>query len=85
MKEAVKEVLEMPSGSNTAIPLADILCVGCTKQLHSHDGEDEDDDAQHQGEVAQRAHRLAHDRDEQVQGGPRLGQLENAELKGWRF
>ena len=78
----MEEVLEVPPAL-LALPLgvADLLDVGLAEELHPHHGEDEDDDAQHQGEVSQRAHRLAHDRDEQVEGGPRLGQLEDAELK----
>ena len=76
------EICEIPSGHCTPVPQTHVRLVILPEQLHAHHGEDEDDDAQHQGEVSQRAHRLAHDRDEQVEGGPRLGQLEYAELKG---
>ena len=80
--KAVEEVGEVPSRHLTFREHTLLRAVVVPVQLHSHHGEDEDDDAQHQGEVSQRAHRLAHDRDEQVEGGPRLGQLEYAELKG---
>ncbi len=56
--------------------------VALAKELHAHHGEDEDNDGEHEGEVAQRAHRLAHDRDQQVERRPRLGQLEHAKLEG---
>ncbi len=55
--------------------------IALAKELHSHHSKDEDDDAEDEGEVAEGAHRLAHDRYQQVQGGPRLGQLEDAELQ----
>ena len=49
-----------------------LTLVGLAKELHAHDGEDEDDDTEHEGEVAQGANGLAHDGDEQVEGRPRL-------------
>ena len=51
------------------------------EQLLAHDGEDEDYDCQNEAEVAERAHRPPDDSDEQVESGPRLGQLEHAQLQ----
>ena len=48
------------------------------EQLLAHHGEDEDNDCQDEAQVAQRAHRASNDADEQVQSGPRLGQLEHS-------
>jgi len=48
--------------------------------LHAHDGEDENDDSQHEAQVAQRAHRTTDDTNEKVQRRPRLGQLEHPQL-----
>ena len=44
--------------------LSVLTLVGFAKELHAHDGEDEDDDTEHEGEVAQGAYCLAHDGDE---------------------
>ena len=55
--------------------------IAFAKELHPHDGEDEDNDAQHESEVAQGPNCLAHNRNEQVERRPRLGQFENTELK----
>ena len=68
--EPVKEVLEMPSGSNTAIPLADILRVGCTKQLHSHHSEDEDDDTEDHNQVRDGGHSALHDSQDVIERLP---------------
>jgi hypothetical protein len=55
--------------------------VAFSEELHSHDSEDKDDNAEDEGEVTQRAHGFPHDGDEQVQSWPRLGKFENTELK----
>jgi hypothetical protein len=47
------------------------------KELHAHDGKDEDDDAKHEGQVGQRPHRVHHDRQDVVQRLPGLGQLKH--------
>jgi len=51
------------------------------KNLHTHHGEDEDDDGQYEAEIAESAHRPTDDSDEQVQRRPRLGQLEDSQLQ----
>ena len=55
--------------------------IAFSEELHPHDGKDEDDDAEDEGQVAQRPHRFAHDGDEEVQGRPRFGKLKHSELK----
>jgi len=52
-----------------------------SKKLHPHDSKNEDDDAKDEGQVSKCSHRFTHDGDEKVECGPRLGQLENTELK----
>ena len=47
--EAVHEVREVPPRHGAAIPAADIALVVLPEELHPHHGEDEDDDAQHEG------------------------------------
>ncbi len=37
--------------------------VAFSKELHAHDSEDEYDDTEHEGEVSQSSHCLAHDGD----------------------
>jgi hypothetical protein len=56
--------------------------VALAEQLHAHDGEDEDDDAENEGQVAEGADGLAHDGDEQVERRPRFRKLEHSQLKG---
>lgn len=51
------------------------------KELHAHDGKDEDDDAEDKGEVGEGAHRVHHDGQNVVQGLPGLGQLEHPAKK----
>lgn len=40
------------------------------KELHAHDGKDENDDAQDEGQITQGTHSFTHDGDEQVESGP---------------
>ena len=47
------------------------------EELHAHHGEDEDDDAEDEGQVGERPHRVHHDRQDVVQRFPRLCQLEH--------
>lgn len=61
----------------TELTLTDIVFA---EELHAHDGEDEDDDTQYKGQITQGTHGPAHDRDEQVERRPRLGQLEHSQL-----
>jgi len=76
--ERVEEVAEMPPQLAPVEVLRDV--VG-TEQLHAHHGEDEDDDSEHEAEVAEGAHRPADDADQQVECRPRLGQFEHAQLQ----
>ncbi len=55
--------------------------VALAEELHSHHSEDEDDDTEDKGEVAESAHRLPHDRYQQVERRPGFGQFEDTELK----
>ena len=52
------------------------------KELHAHNGKDEDDDGQDKTEVSQGTHGAANDANEQVECGPRLGKLEHTKLQG---
>ena len=60
---------------------ADTIFVTFAEQLHADHGKNEDDDGQHQGQVAQGTHGVPDDLDQHVQGGPGLGQLEDSELR----
>lgn len=55
---------------NLMVQLTDVVLA---EKLHAHDGKDEDDDTQHEGQVTQGTHRPAHDWDEQVECRPWLG------------
>jgi len=59
--ERVKEVAKMPPQLAPVEVLGDV--VG-SEQLHTHDGEDEDDDGEDETEIAERSHRSADDTDE---------------------
>jgi len=56
-------------------------CVVLAKQLHAHDREYEDYNAQDEGQIAQGADSAAHNRYEQIQCRPGFGQLENTQLQ----
>ena len=80
--ERVEKILEVPA-QFSALPWQEgklVVMVTGAKQLHSHDGEDEDDDGEHKAQVSQSSHGPADDADQEVQGGPRLGQLEDSQL-----
>lgn len=78
----MEEVVHVPARELALlVDLTDALLVTLSKQLHPHHGEDEDDDGQHQGQVAQGTHGVPDDLDQHVQGGPGLGQLEDSELR----
>ena len=57
------------------------IVVVLAEKLHSHHGEDEDDDAQNECKVAERANRTHDNPHQEIQRGPRFGQLENTELE----
>jgi len=74
----VQEVAEVPPQLAALEVLRDV--VGA-EQLHSHDGEDEDDDRQHEAQVSERSHCASDDSDQKVQRRPRLGQFEHPKLR----
>ena len=47
------------------------------EELHAHDGEDEDDNTQDEGQVGEGPHSVHHDRQDVVQRLPGLGQLKH--------
>ena len=55
--------------------------IALSKELHAHDGEDEDDDTKDECEVTESTDSFPHDGDEKVEGGPGLGQLKHSQLK----
>ena len=77
--ERVKEVAEVPQRNSGFQKV--LLCVTVSEQLHAHDGEYEDDDGEHEAEVAERAQSSADDAHQQVQCRPRLGQLKYPQLR----
>lgn len=79
--ERVHEIGEVPSGHVAVREVVDVVDVILAEELHPHHGEDEDDDAQHERQVTQRAHRSTHDGDEKIQRRPRFRQFEHSQLK----
>ena len=77
--EAMEEVNEVPSWHLTSWPHALLRPVVIPVELHSHHGKDEDDDADHKGEVGKTSDYAPHDGQDVVERLPRLGQLENPE------
>lgn len=56
-EEGMEEVIHVPAREFTVlVDLADTLFVALSKELHPHHGKDEDNNGQHQGQVAQGAH-----------------------------
>jgi len=64
--ERVKKVTEMPP--RNAVKLGHRVVT--SEQLHSHHGENEDDDCKNEAEVTERPHRPTNNSDEQVERGP---------------
>lgn len=78
----MEEIVHVPAGQLTLrIDLADTLLVAFAKELHAHHRKDEDDDGQHQGQVAQSTHWVTDDFYQHVQSGPGLGQFEDSQLQ----
>ena len=73
------EICEIPSGHCTPVPQTHVRLVILPEQLHAHHGEDEDDDAQHKGQVGQRAHGVHHDGQDVVEWLPWLGKFEHTQ------
>ena len=59
--EAVHEVREVPSWHHTSGPQALLGPIVIPVQLHAHHGKDEDDDANHKGEVGETPDYASHD------------------------
>ena len=70
--ERVEKVAEVPQRHGPRLGEVVRRVVG-SEQLHSHHGEDEDDDGQHEAEVTQRSERPSDDAHQKVQRRPRLG------------
>lgn len=58
-------------------PITDVIFA---KELHAHDGKDENDDTQDECQVSQSANRFAHDGNEQVERRPGFSQFEDSQL-----
>lgn len=72
------EIGEVPSGQVAVREAVDVVDVILAEKLHTHHGEDEDNDAQHERQITQRAHRSAHDGDQQIQRRPRFSQFKHS-------
>lgn len=72
------EIGEVPSGQFFVREEVNVVDVILAKKLHTHHGEDEDNDAQYKRQITERAHRSAHDGDQQIQRRPRFSQLEHS-------
>lgn len=80
-EEWMEEVIHVPPGQLAVLgDFAHTVPVVFPKQLHAHHGEDEHDDGQHQGQVAQGPNRITNNFDQGVKGGPRFSQLEDSQL-----
>ena len=77
--EAVHEVGKVPPGHVASPLVAYLVEVVLAEELHAHDGKDEDDDAQDERQVGQRADRVRHDGENVVQRLPRFGELEDSQ------
>ena len=73
------EVCEVPPGQLAVPFFTDEFGVVFAEELHSHDGEDEDDDAEDEGEVGESADGVHHDGEDVVERLPGLGELENSQ------
>ena len=51
------------------------------EELHPHDGEDEDDDAEDESQVTKSTDSFPHDGDEKVEGWPGLGKFKYSQLE----
>ena len=75
------EVLKVPAGHDARPLGADLLGVVGAEELHPHDGEDEDDDAEDKGQVTKSTDSFPHDGDEKVEGWPGLGKFKYSQLE----
>ena len=70
----MQEVREVPARNPTFKVFTGVVI---SKELHAHDSKDEDDDGENKTEVAEGTHGSAYDANEQVESGPRFGQLKH--------
>lgn len=66
------EIREIPPRKFAIWKAVNLVRVVLAEELHTHHGEDEDDDTQDEGQVTQGPYRSTHDRDQQVQRRPRF-------------
>ena len=55
-----------------------LTCVTFPEELHAHDGENEDNDTEDEGEVTESTNSFPHDGDEKVECWPRLCKFEHS-------
>lgn len=80
-EEWMEEVTHVPPGQHAvAGDSTHTIPVAFSKQLHAHHSEDEHDDGQHQGQVAQSTDWITNNFDQGVKSGPRFCQLEDSQL-----
>ncbi len=72
-------VREVPPGHLAGPTRTHVVKVVGAEELHAHDGKDEDDDAQHEGQVGQGTDGVGHDGQDVVEGFPRLCQFEHSQ------
>ena len=72
-------VYKVPPGHFASPTRTHIVRIVRTEQLHAHDSKDEDDDAQHEGQVGQGTDGVSHNGQDVVEGFPRLGEFEDSE------
>ena len=72
-------MIVIADGSFEALTMACALtCVTFPEELHAHDGENEDNDTEDEGEVTESTNSFPHDGDEKVECWPRLCKFEHS-------
>lgn len=80
-EEWMEEVTHVPPGQCAVFwDFTHTVPVFLSKQLHAHNSEDEHDDGQDKGQVAQSPNRISNNFDQGVKGGPRFSQFEDSQL-----
>ena len=77
--ETMHEIGKVPARHVAGPLVADLVEVVLSEELHAHDGEDEDDDAEDEGQVGERSDRVCHDGEDVVERFPWLCQLEDSQ------
>ena len=73
----MEKVKEMPSWHDTAFPATHIGNIIFSKELHSHDSKDKDDNTENKDEVGERGYCLRHDYQDIIEGLPGFSQFED--------